>query len=106
MPQGVRICKICGKEYPYCKTKRPAGISRWQDVACSPEHATIYFTKIAESRSGNAAVEDTEENSATVIASDDVVTSDDVGLVDDIVEEDETVIDGLQDSENEPETEM
>lgn len=47
---GTRICKICGKEYPYCKTHVDVGMFRWQDVACSPEHATLYFEAIARSR--------------------------------------------------------
>lgn len=45
-----KICKICGREYDYCKTNRPVDIFRWQDVACSPEHGSIYFERIIESR--------------------------------------------------------
>lgn len=66
MPQGIRICKVCGKEYPYCKTNRPAGVSRWQDVACSPSHAAIYFSKIAESRFKSADSHDTSEEIAVI----------------------------------------
>ena len=54
MAAGTRICKICGKEYPYCKTFNTTNAYRWQDVACCPEHAAIYFTKIAESRNEDA----------------------------------------------------
>lgn len=51
MASATRICKVCGKEYPYCQTLRQvAGIFRWQDVACSPEHGSIYLTKVRESR--------------------------------------------------------
>lgn len=50
MAQGTRICKVCGKEYPYCKTERRIDLYRWQDVACGPEHAAIYFAEIAASR--------------------------------------------------------
>lgn len=62
MEKATRICKICGVEYPYCKTNRPTGIFRWQDVACCPEHGAEYFEKIARARG-----EATEESS--VVAS-------------------------------------
>ncbi len=50
MAAGYRKCKICGKEYEYCTTERSNTIFRWQDVACSPEHAAEYFHAIAVSR--------------------------------------------------------
>lgn len=49
MPSGTRKCKICGCEYPYCKTITQNRF-RYQDVACSPEHATEYFRRIELSR--------------------------------------------------------
>ena len=61
MEKGTRICKICGVEYPYCKTNRPSEIFRWQDVACCPEHGAMYFDKILESR-----VEKVAENTDVV----------------------------------------
>lgn len=54
MPTGFRKCKVCGKEYEYCKTNRPNGLFRWNDVACCESHASIYFAKIAASREINA----------------------------------------------------
>lgn len=53
----TRICKICGCEYPYCKTF--SRNFRYQDVACSPEHAAEYFRRIDLSR----AVTPTEDHS-------------------------------------------
>ena len=50
MATGIRKCKICGKEYQYCKTNRKANIFRYQDVACCPEHGSQYFAKIEASR--------------------------------------------------------
>lgn len=50
MVKGTRICKICGKEYPYCKTERNAGIFRYQDVACCVEHGTQYFAEVEAAR--------------------------------------------------------
>ena len=50
MIKGTRICKICGKEYPYCKTERGAGIFRYQDVACCVEHGTQYFAAVEAAR--------------------------------------------------------
>ncbi|MCQ2770651.1 MAG: hypothetical protein MJ236_02495 [Clostridia bacterium] len=49
MSKGTRICKICGKEYEYCKTKAQ-GMFIWRDVACCEEHAKEYFRKVAISR--------------------------------------------------------
>ena len=49
MDSKTRICKICGKEYPYCHTITNDAF-RWQDVACCKEHAAKYFEKIAISR--------------------------------------------------------
>ena len=50
MAKGTRICKICGKEYPYCTTMTAFDGNRWQDVACCIEHATEYFRQVAISR--------------------------------------------------------
>lgn len=49
MPSGTKKCKICGCEYPYCKTITQNKF-RYQDVACCPEHAAEYFKKIELSR--------------------------------------------------------
>lgn len=49
MPKGIRVCSICGVEYPYCKTVTNDRF-RWQDVACCPEHGVQYFKEIAASR--------------------------------------------------------
>lgn len=52
MATATKICKICGKEYEYCKTiKSDPNQFRWQDVACSPKHGQEYLKKIIESRS-------------------------------------------------------
>lgn len=50
MATATKICRVCGKEYKYCKTNRRNGVFRWQDVACSPEHGAIYFAQIEASR--------------------------------------------------------
>lgn len=56
MAKSTRICKICNKEYPYCKTEW-RGVNRWQDVACCPEHATEYFRRVREARNPQPVVE-------------------------------------------------
>ena len=48
--KGTRVCKICGKEYPYCKTERRGDIFRYQDVACCPEHGSQYFADVEAAR--------------------------------------------------------
>lgn len=50
MANGCRICKVCGKEYEYCKTAVRTGMFRWQDVACCPEHGSEYLARIMASR--------------------------------------------------------
>lgn len=50
MVKGTRICKICGREYPYCKTERSVDIFRYQDVACCVEHGTQYFAEVEAAR--------------------------------------------------------
>lgn len=44
-------CRVCGKEYEGCRTmKRPAGVFRWQDVACSPECGEEYLRQVLTAR--------------------------------------------------------
>lgn len=50
MPNGTRICKVCGKEYEYCHTVRPYSVFRYQDVACCPEHGAIYLKEVRVAR--------------------------------------------------------
>lgn len=50
MPNGTRICKVCGKEYEYCHTVRPSGVFRYQDVACCPEHGATYLREVQIAR--------------------------------------------------------
>ena len=61
MATAMKKCKVCGCEYEYCHTaRRVAGDFRWQDVACSPEHGSIYLARIEASRAGQIAANDTE----------------------------------------------
>ena len=52
MAKGIKVCKVCGKEYEACHTLRPNLNSefRWQDVACCPEHGAIYLAQVMEAR--------------------------------------------------------
>ena len=52
MAGNTRKCKVCGKDYPYCKTANRTGTYRWQDVACCPEHGSIYLARVIAARSG------------------------------------------------------
>lgn len=61
MSNRTRKCKICGCEYPYCKTMINSKF-RYQDVACSPEHAAEYFRRIDLSRIAKEPVKDYEIN--------------------------------------------
>ena len=68
MPKVTRICRVCGKEYPYCKTYRDINSDKmiWQDVACSPECGKIYFDRILKSRSKSNAEESVENVSKKI----------------------------------------
>ena len=73
MATAMKKCKVCGKLYEYCRTnRRIAGVFRWQDVACSPEHGSIYLARIEASRAGtNAEVEKLPEPIVDLIEDDD-----------------------------------
>ena len=60
---ATKICKICGNEYEYCKTKVNTGF-RWLDVACCPEHGAEYFKQIAIARGEIEAEEPKAETKA------------------------------------------
>lgn len=53
MSKAIKVCKVCGKEYEYCRTYLPTAF-RWQDVACCREHAQRYFQMVKESRSADS----------------------------------------------------
>ena len=71
MAKGYRICKVCNCEYEYCHTEVPVGVNRWQDVACCPEHAAIYFERVAKSR--GEYVEPTKKNAPVDVDQKDIV---------------------------------
>lgn len=59
MATAKRICKVCGNEYDYCRSFNPStDIFRWNDVACSPEHAAIYFARVEASRKAKDGIAD------------------------------------------------
>lgn len=96
MSNSTRICKVCGSEYPYCKTELHNNIFRWQDVACSPEHASIYFAKIEESRKKTSNVN--TDNADDVL---DVIDDDEDDLDEDLFDEDDEEEDDDEDDEDE-----
>lgn len=80
MATATRKCKVCGHEYEYCHTARHiAGTFRWQDVACSPEHGSIYLAKVIKSRS--------DDNTMSVMA--EATPNDAPKIIDDTNEYDE-----------------
>lgn len=51
MATAIKKCRVCGKEYPACRSlRRGDGVFRWQEVACSPECAAEYLRQINISR--------------------------------------------------------
>lgn len=64
---ATKICKVCGKEYEYCHTvRRVDGVFRYQDVACCPEHGSIYLQRVIASRTEDAEPEKKVKRSARV----------------------------------------
>jgi len=55
MAKAIKKCRVCGKEYEYCRTFRSGSGFRYQDVACSPECGSIYLSAIIESRKAGSA---------------------------------------------------
>ena len=54
MATATKKCKVCGIEYEYCHTiRRTPGVFRYQDVACCPEHGSIYLARITASRASS-----------------------------------------------------
>lgn len=95
MATATKKCKVCGEEYEYCHTNRTvAGVFRWQDVACCPEHGSIYLARILESR----GVKPDEDKVAD--KNDDVVT-DFSDLIED--EDDELFEEDFEDEDDEAE---
>lgn len=80
MAKGTRICKVCGKEYEYCKTKSET--ARWVDVACCEEHATEYFKAIAISRGETKSISKTKKSTKKIVESEPIETIDDVKIED------------------------
>ena len=70
MATVFKTCKVCGKQYEYCHTNRPAGLFRWQDVACSPECGAEYFKRVAIARGEYQEEDDAAEKSAPVSPAD------------------------------------
>ena len=51
MATAMKKCRVCGKEYPACRSaRRGDGVFRWKEVACSPECGAIYLARVLESR--------------------------------------------------------
>lgn len=67
MAAGIKICKVCGCEYPYCKTASVPGVFRYQDVACSEEHGAIYLKQVMESRKPKKVVSRKAAKKAVVV---------------------------------------
>lgn len=70
MAIGIKICKICGKEYEACHTLRPNLNSefRWNEVACCPEHGAEYLRQIMESRGQKPVEAEPEQGAVTETA--------------------------------------
>lgn len=65
MTKGTRKCKVCGVEYEYCHTARGNDIFRYHDVACCPEHGSVYFAKVLASRKGKPTDDVSEHSEAS-----------------------------------------
>ena len=94
MAKGIKICKVCGKEYPYCKTQAPTGKFRYQDVACSPECGTIYFERILASREKNIETDDEPTEVDSVVDESEIEEKEGIVADNIVTDEEEEVYDG------------
>ena len=87
MATAMKKCKVCGCDYEYCHTvRRVAGVFRWQDVACSPEHGSVYLARIEASRAGQVAANDADVVDESLDCAIDIIDDDDE--YDELFEED------------------
>lgn len=78
MATATKVCKVCGNSYEYCHTiKRVDGVFRWQDVACCPEHGSVYLAKIEASRAIRKPVVDIPKVSKEIYECDDALFEND-----------------------------
>ena len=83
------ICRVCGAEYEGCRTARYiAGTYRWQDVACCPEHGSIYLERIIASRQPKTETPVEKPAEVKVIAEVIEETSSDEANADEVISED------------------
>lgn len=94
--KATKICKVCGKEYEYCRTENTNNRFRWQEVACCPEHGAEYFRRIEESRAG-VKTDDIDEPTNTVTEGTTNIAEDELLASDELAEE--FVIDRMYNSE-------
>lgn len=91
MAKNTRKCKVCGCEYEYCKTNRRTNAFRYQDVACCPEHGSIYLANIRISRGLDVSRQaDTEENKIKLSFDEEIDEDFDPLFEDDFEEESST----------------
>ena len=60
MGKVKKNCVICGKEYKTCFPYGATDPFRWQDVACCPEHGSMYFESVFGSYYTDALKKDDE----------------------------------------------
>ena len=95
MARITKVCRVCGKEYEFCRTPRVDGVYHWQEVACCPEHGAIYLERVLRSR-GIMTDESASVESELVANESDLEASDEpVELFDDDEE------DGYEDADEE-----
>lgn len=97
-----KVCRVCGKEYPFCKTPNPNNDFRWQDVACSYECGAIYLDMILKSRECGGEASTSEPPVAVKKRSKKSPTA---KVVEEVVPEEEAMDLSVIDSEDEDEDE-
>lgn len=51
MATQYKYCRICGKQYEACRSRKPNDTSfHWKEVACSPECGMKYLEAVIEAR--------------------------------------------------------
>lgn len=94
MSKATKICKVCGKEYEYCHTQRTVpGVFRYQDVACCPEHGSIYLSRVIASRTDSPQEDEIDTSVNNELSSDFEEDDNDEWFAEDFSNEDDDELD-------------
>jgi hypothetical protein len=70
---SLKKCRVCGAEYEACRSANrinSMGLFYWKEVACCPQHGSIYLARIMKSREDSSVTDDAAAEPVLEIAAD------------------------------------